>query len=193
MKTKKNITKIIFIFLCLFSFINTDDACTCTVDSEHFSCASSGATGCLCKFKYPNSCQLCNDIDDPDDYYSIEGGVCSNLCLGNKIIESTKECTSENIVHSLYQLGDVFYINDPSSTEIECDSSSKKCKCKNYYYITDKDGKKIYNCVNTVPTGYSYLNSKTSEFLKNECPEGLKVTKSIEIGGITITRCSDSC
>ena len=191
MKAKKNVTKIIFVFLCLFAFINTDD-CTCTRDSENqFSCTSTGID-CHCKFKYPDSCQLCNGIVQ-NNYYSIEGGVCSNLCLGNKIIESTKECTSENIVHSLYQLGDVFYINNPSSTEIECDPSTKKCKCKNYYYIIDKDGKKIYNCVNTVPTDYSYLNSKTSEFLKNECPEGLKVTKSIEIGGITITRCSDSC
>lgn len=196
---KKNMTKIIFIFLCLFTYIVSDEGeCTCSlVTNNQFACTSTNSN-CNCKFKYPSSCILCNIVDfDSDNYYSIEGGVCSNSCLGNKIIMPNKECTSEEIVDDFYQLGDIFYIDDPSNgntdTEIECESSTKICRCKNYYYIEDLNNKKIFKCINTVPTGYLYLNSKTREFLKYGCPEGLKVTKSISIGETGITRCSDSC
>ena len=197
MKIKQNLTKIIFIFLCLFTYINSDDeVCTCSVDNSNpFTCTSSG-TGCNCKFKYPNDCVNCNNNDfDSDDYYSIFSGVCSNTCLGNKIIEITKECTSEDIVDSLYKLGDVFYNSDPSvgSTEIECDSTTYICNCKNYFYIQNENGKQIYNCVSNIPSSYSYINSETGELLQNRCPEGLKVTKSITISGSTVTRCSSSC
>ena len=190
---KKNYLRFIFIFLVLLNNIYSEDTCGCTaVNSNDFSCTSTVET-CNCKFKYSNSCHDCSlALTNSDTYYSIDAsGVCSNQCVGNKIIEQTKECTSVDLPNTFYHLGDVYYKTNPSNTDIECQSNNA-CKCKKYYYITDINGKQIYNCfseISTPPEGYSYYNFKTGEFLKDDCPNGLKITKTVG----ALTRCSDSC
>ena len=192
MKTMKEFTKFFFIFLCLFNFIVSDDCPISTISD--FTC-NSNTEGVTCKYNYPNSCKVCNSADD-SGYYTFNGDSCSGECTGDKIIDGIKECTSANLMSSglFYQLGDVYYTTDPSSTDtnIEC-SSSKVCKCKNYYYITYYSGKKIYNCFSSSNTDtlttYKYYNYKTNEFFSSGCPDGFKITSQTTIG----TRCSDKC
>ena len=198
MKTMKEFTILVFIFLCLFNFIVSDD---CTISTISDFRRNSNTEGVTCKYNYPNSCKVCNGVGE-SDYYTFNGDSCSVECTGDKIIDGIKECTSANLMSSglFYQLGDVYYTTDPSNGNtdayIEC-SSSKVCKCKNYYHITYYSGKKIYNCFSNSDTGtlssYRYYNYKTNEFFSSGCPDGFKITFQTTIGTESITRCSDKC
>ena len=193
MKAMKEFIKIFFIFSCLFSYTISHD---CT-PSTGFNCNSDSGNS-NCKYIYPNSCEECIGITS---YYTFSGSTCLDECTGDKIIVTTKECTSADLMSSglFYQLGDVYFTSDPSNANIEC-ATSKVCKCKNYYYITYESGKKKYHCfsstdsdIPTILSTYNHYNYKTKEFFSGTtCPDDIPITKQETIGG-SVTRCSDKC
>ena len=203
MKTIKSFSKLFLIFLSLCTYINCD--CTCSVSSvSPLQCIAdpSGDSSCVCKYQYPSSCIFCDSsiFSSGNVYYSINGATCSGSCLGDKIIDNTKECTSEDLMSSgnFYKLGDVYYYSNPPSdtTNIDC-PDSKICKCKKYFYIQYVNGKKIYKCFSdtdtTTLTTFKYYNYKTNEFFSDGCPDEFKVELETTISGQTVTRCSDTC
>ena len=133
-----------------------------------------GITACSnCKPRY-NYNYNCYDCSSFPDYYSIVGGACA-ACTGDKIIDATKECTSANLPATFYQLGDVYYSYDPSSTDPEIQCSNKICSCKNYYY-TEKIGSMTkYTCFSSINAysslGYKYYIYNQRELFK-ACPIG---------------------
>ena len=180
-------------------FIYVDFQCCSGNNPSSFSCSSS-STSCRCKFIYPNECINC--ASSITSYYSKDfNGVCSSSCLGDKIIDVTKECTSKELISSgsFYQLGDFYYSPSTSLPDAQC-PESKICRCNKYFYIEYIYGKKKYHCFSQSSTGdfnsnYIYYNYKTNEFFKDECPIGFKVIfkNFMKIGSTFVHRCSDSC
>ena len=198
---KQKMFFIVFIVLLLFEFSCQDPTCTC-VSSDRKTCAdSSGSDPDCCsnyKTKYISSTSAeCYDCGGISGYYTFDSSNnCINDCLGDKIIYDTKECTNRDL-SSLYKLGDFYYHDISAAGNTDCDGT--QCKCEKYYYIETEYGKKKYTCFNTVDDNilniYKYFNSKTGEFLKNQCPDGLKREKknALSYGSNSATRCSDTC
>ena len=163
---------LVFIFLICFKFSKEDiDCSTCSYSSGTF-CTGSGSCSGSCRPQLSVSSGTntysCYDCTGFSGYYTIifdsnnPNGKCINACVGDKIIEETKECTSEDL-SSLYKLGDFYYISDPSNgntdTNIKC--TNNICNCINYYYIKTIYGKKQYNCFDSIenpPSGYTFYS-----------------------------------
>ena len=199
-KHKKYILMIIILFFINYS--KCQDSCTNNCHSvDGKSCVNKVAGDSYecssCKIKHSDlTCITCTGLTSA--YYSVDSSnSCVNGCVGDKIIYETSECTSEDL-SSLYKLGSIYYIDEPSASSlISCEN--KICKCSsNYYYIDTNDNKEEYNCFNSYDPStsstlaeYKYYNYKTGQFFKSGCPDGLLIKK--ENGLSTATRCSDKC
>ena len=148
--------------------------------------------------KRKSYCGICKDnIENHENinYYTIDsnGHCLINECLGDKIIDSTHECTFE-IISTLYKLGDFYYDNNiASNSEVTCQGTI--CTCSSHFYTETIYGKKKINChsLSSFPKGnYKYYNYKSKEFFQDGCPEGFKVMKT-EGTSNNIIRCSDKC
>ena len=118
-----------------------------------------------------------------------------NECIGDKMIEPTKECTIRPVTlnTNTYRVGDVIYYNF-SPTSIYYCSSSFICECIGYHYTELLFGKKVIHCSEGPVSPYNFYNHITKEIFV-ECPQELNYKKINELtyGSHSFTRCSDSC
>ena len=118
-----------------------------------------------------------------------------NECIGDKIIEPTKECTIRPVTlnTNTYRVGDVIYYNF-SPTSIYYCSSSFICECIGYHYTELLFGKKVIHCSEGPVSPYNFYNHITKEIFV-ECPQELNYKKINELtyDSHSFTRCSDSC
>ena len=183
---------LIFILIIFFEFSKEQDCNTdCIGTGLVCTDSATGTCGPNCKPKYGSTtCYDCSRITG--NYYTIDSNDnCLNQCLGDKIIDATKECTYE-LVNSLNKLGDVYYSTAPTSATC----TSNICTCSSYYYLEILNGKKIYTCFSTisaaVSASYPYYNYKTMQCFRDGCPDGFIVQKQLSSPANAI-RCSDKC
>ena len=171
MKLWKTCGKFIFIFILLLNLECINCCTTCQIDDLN-SCSGDQCNDCKPKYKEGDSspnCYYCQGISSLS-YYTIDsnGHCLINECLGDKIIDSTHECTFE-IISTLYKLGDFYYYNTiTSNSEVTC--QDKICTCSSHFYTETKYGKKKINCLSlsSFPTNsYKYYNYKSKEFFQD--------------------------
>ena len=198
------VQKIIFIFIFILLIDNSNEA-SCP---ENYVCALTGQTYPLNSNSYTEGnnyrpiynyggsfeCLFCTGISKDSYYTKNAAGSCAiNTCDGDKIIEMTKECTSQ-IVSGFFLLGDVYYCSQPENTNCKDVNNYHICSCNSYYYIEKIYGRKKYTCLNSFSSSfYTFYNYKTNELYLNECPNEYRYMKLKYNLSPVITRCSDSC
>ena len=188
-----------FIFILIFILFpnkSIQDICSqdyCTIGTNTYSINANSYTDTIeyrPKYNYGGSisCLSCPGIKK-ESYYTInESGNCvANICEGDKIIDKTKECTSQ-IVSGLYLLGDVYYCSEPGNAN--CNNNNKICVCESYYYIEKIYGKKKYTCLSSLASStYKFYNYKTNELYFTECPNEYRYMKLRYVSSpVAITR-----
>ena len=202
MKLLKNYNKyilayIFFLMLC-FKYSKCIDCSVCH-SSDGISCIDSSNAPCdsNCKPKYGTIyCYDCSSIIT-GKYYTISSDNCLNQCQGDKILGDSGECTYETPTSDFKKIGDVYYLSTSSAlTSMSC--TSNICSCNAFFYLEILNGKKIYNCFDSLyearESNYQYYNYKTKEFFEVGCPNGFNIQKKIEVTGtLQVIRCSDKC
>ena len=184
----------LFLFLLNTNYIICEDACQINCEKSDSSCTAKADVSydCSnCKPVYDSNSNKCCSVGN-SGYFSLDSsGNCIDGCLGDKIIEDTKECTNVAITGK-YQLGDIYLTNAPTDTSISC--SNNICECTKYFYKEIIYGKTKIHCYNSYEPSsfgnYKFFNYKTGEFFTS-CPSGFNIKKENAIS--TATRCSDKC
>ena len=192
---------LIIIFLLCFEYSNCVGICSNCESTDGITCVatsvdpSADCSNCKPKYISGMSTLTCHDCSGINGYYSIDSSDnCQSSCSGDKILDDTKECTSESII-GFYQMGEIYYRNDPSHDDSSIQCSNKICKCSKFYYTETIYTKISYHCFNSIDEevgqGYIYYNYNTGEFFKDTCPNGFSLQKAID--STSVFRCSDKC
>ncbi|MBO6244481.1 MAG: hypothetical protein J6O41_08010, partial [Clostridia bacterium] len=187
-----------FVFLLCFKYSTQIDCSGCQ-NIDGLSCTAASGSDCdsvNCKPKYSNPIiNACYDCSNFPNYYSISSdpSACSS-CSGDKIIEKTKECTSDAL-SDFYKLGDFYYLEDPSQNNNAIRCSGKICNCAKYFYEETIETKTKLKCYNTLDAaaadGYFYYDYNTNKLFQSGCPDTSPNQKKSTSTGIT--RCSADC
>ena len=168
MDNKKIHQKFYLLIIFSLSFIYSNCAYDCSSINCHtndgLTCSSVSGGSCdssKCKARYGiKTCHDCSGISG--GYYTIDpnGNCLIGQCYGDKIIDQSKECTSQSVTN-LNKLGDIYYSNTPSYATC----SSFICSCNSYYYTENIHGNKELKCQTSASTlsssGYKFYNPKT--------------------------------
>ena len=186
------------IFLNLFIYSHSQINCDNCI-SDGLNCFNRDASNNLlcdqkCKPKYgeTSKCYLCNF----EDYYNIEltniegqdVEICSRGCVGEYIIDSSKECVPSSI-SSLKKMGHIYYKNCPFFSTIDGD----ECKCLYKYYIETYNGKEIHHCLSQTspcPDGMKLYDYSTKKCSSDSDCASTQIKKIENNGNI---RCHSSC